>query len=474
MNNVSHVSFSPKGTYVVTWTGSDKAQGKPNLILWRTATGEVIHSWAMKRKQCWPMIQWCNDESVTSFMQQQGRVAFFLNNNFTEAPAHALAIGGMKQYWVSPSSQGFHIAAFVPVKGSTPGVMTVYKYPQFEKETIRKAFFADSIDLTWNSRGNAALLLTNQEVDSSNYYGKRALFFMNVTTKFDTRVTDEFIHDLQWNPNGNEFAVAYGAMPFTKVSLFDGAKCTKTADIEKVEARNKVLYDPHGRILCVGGFGSLNGDMDFWDLTKPELKKIGSVNAFSTCYHQWCPDSFHFLACVVSPRMKMDNAIKIYNYYGEKVYEEPVEELYQVEWKPYLRGTYPQKPIVIKATTTAAAAAAPAKYRHPHFTGKASVPGSNATAASGPTRFTPSGASRSGPVGGGPVGGGPVGNKAPKKPAGPLSEEDKKKRALEQKLQQIVVLKKKQASGATLDAQQLEKLKTEKSVREELAKLAGK
>lgn len=31
-----------------------------------------------------------------------------------------------------------------------------------------------------------------------------------------------------------------------------------------------------------------------------------------------------------SPRMKMDNGIKVFNYYGEKVYEETVDELYQV------------------------------------------------------------------------------------------------------------------------------------------------
>lgn len=111
-------------------------------------------------------------------------------------------------------------------------------------------------------------------------------------------------------------------------------KCDKTADlVNGEEARNKLLYDPYGRvsffhfplpntrqpkkqtfstfqpfqfletdlaqILCVGGFGSLNGDMDFWDLTKPDLKKVGKASAFSASYQEWCPDSRHFMACVV-------------------------------------------------------------------------------------------------------------------------------------------------------------------------------
>lgn len=84
----------------------------------------------------------------------------------------------------------------------------------------QQAFFADSIDLTWNSKGTAVLMLMNQDVDAQNYYGKRGLFFINITTNLDNRVTDEFVHDVQWNPNGTEFAVAYGSMPFTKVGLF--------------------------------------------------------------------------------------------------------------------------------------------------------------------------------------------------------------------------------------------------------------
>lgn len=101
-------------------------------------------------------------------------------------------------------------------------------------------------------------MLMNQDVDAQNYYGKRGLFFVNIATNIDSRVTDEFVHDVQWNPNGNEFVVAYGSMPFTKVSLFD-LKCNKTADIEKQEARNKLLYDPYGRVrLCLNRYSCLD------------------------------------------------------------------------------------------------------------------------------------------------------------------------------------------------------------------------
>ena len=37
--------------------------------------------------------------------------------------------------------------------------------------------------------------------------------------------------------------------------------------------RNTISWSPHGRFLCVSGFGNLAGEMDFYDTAK--MKKIG-------------------------------------------------------------------------------------------------------------------------------------------------------------------------------------------------------
>ena len=38
--------------------------------------------------------------------------------------------------------------------------------------------------------------------------------------------------------------------------------------------RNTISWSPHGRFLCVSGFGNLAGEMDFYDTAK--MKKIGN------------------------------------------------------------------------------------------------------------------------------------------------------------------------------------------------------
>ena len=42
-----------------------------------------------------------------------------------------------------------------------------------------------------------------------------------------------------------------------------------------VAHRNSVFWSPHGRFLCLGGFGNMSGGMDFWDRNK--LRMIGST-----------------------------------------------------------------------------------------------------------------------------------------------------------------------------------------------------
>ncbi len=44
--------------------------------------------------------------------------------------------------------------------------------------------------------------------------------------------------------------------------------------------RNTIAWAPHGRFLCLAGFGNLAGDMDFYDVIKQ--KKIGVASAHCT------------------------------------------------------------------------------------------------------------------------------------------------------------------------------------------------
>jgi len=418
---ITEVYLSPKGSYLVSWQNPDKDQSKENLKIWSVQSGKLIQGWKMRSQLTWPAtIQWTPDELIAGALLQVGKISFFTGERFA-TPVQVLQTAGLAKFSIAPqSSTPCRFAVFVAEKKKDmPGHVAIYSYPQLASPVTRKNFFADSIEFLWNSTGSALLLLATQDEDRTgkSYYGKKGLFLIHSDGSFDQRVTDEAVHDVKWNPNGKEFAVVYGDMPETKTSIFN-LKCVKSADLaESGEARNTLLYDASGRILFVGGFGSLSGNIDFWDLSDQHVKKVGRVNAFSTTYHEWCPDGQHVLAAVLSPRLRMDNGIKIYNYHGELVHEEKQEELWQVHWRPAPQGHFPLRPISPmksrpaqsvggSVSTASAQTQEPKKYRHPNFTG-ASVTYTPKPA--GPVRYSPSGAPVRNPVGGNPVGGNPVG-----------------------------------------------------------------
>eukprot|EP00656_Telonema_subtile_P013121 TRINITY_DN16657_c0_g1_i2.p2 TRINITY_DN16657_c0_g1~~TRINITY_DN16657_c0_g1_i2.p2 ORF type:complete len:351 (+),score=127.52 TRINITY_DN16657_c0_g1_i2:123-1175(+) len=176
------------------------------------------------------------------------------------------------------------------------------------------------------------------------------------------------VHDVKWSPSGSDFIVLYGFMP-GKCTLF-GEKCRPKFEFGNV-ALNTAHWSPHGRFLALGGFGSLNGDLEFWDMNKQ--KKIGACNARYAVDCEWSPDSRHFATAVTAPRRRTDFNFKIFSYHGLLEHEEATEEMYQMTWAPCVRGVYPDRaasPGRPGAVTNQSAAAPAAKYVPPSARGR--------------------------------------------------------------------------------------------------------
>lgn len=328
------------------------------------------------------------------------------------------------------------------------------------------------------------------------------------------------VHEWSWSPDGSKFVVIYGYMP-ARATLFD-AKCNKLAEFGKA-ARNTARWSPCSRLLALGGFGNLNGQIDIWGVSK--VLKVGSCQASCASSLDWSPDSAYLLAAVLSPKIRVDNGVTVFRYNGSVVGHLAVEKLYQAAWRP---GRLEDFALVrIRPAKTAASSSSGGGSP-----GLGSRGGAAAPAGGKPAIYQPP--SRRG-MGAGPVNalreedeesekpkkytapGQQGGNKearkkaAPELPVGFIAEsktakrnkqrrqrkkntgeeeseasqqqqdetqgavtaEDaaKKAKAIEKKLRQIAGLREKQAAGATLDADQLQKVAAEADLRDQLQKL---
>lgn len=208
--------------------------------------------------------------------------------------------------------------------------------PQFNAPVSQKTFFkGDKVQLKWNQLGTTLIVLAQTEVDKTgkSYYGETTLYVLSANGGFDSRITldkEGPIHDVSWSPNSKEFGVVYGYMP-AKTTIFNQrAVATHTFPLGP---RNTILFSPTGRFVLVAGFGNLAGQMDIYDLEK-DYKKICTIEGGNPSVCEWSPDSKYILTATTSPRLRVDNGVRLWHVGGGVMYNEDMTELYHVTWRP--------------------------------------------------------------------------------------------------------------------------------------------
>ena len=428
------------------------------------------------------------------------------------------------------------VALFVAEKKGAPASVKVHSLATLTSLSCQKTFYkADKIQIKWNEAGTALLFLTQTEVDKTgkSYYGESNLYMMHAAGQFDCRVTldkEGGIHDFAWSPNDREFAVTYGYMP-ARTTIFDSR--VKVVHDFGTHPRNFLAYNPQGRLLCIAGFGNLAGQVDIWD--RKTLKKVVTIDAPNTSHCEWSPDGRFLLCATLSPRLRVDNGVRIFHFTGGLMHVSSELELYQASWRPQAAALFPfggpleaapTASIAVAATPAAKPVAAGGAYRPPHargtltpsvfkredeggaaydpatngsaFAGSANgrtsptfasrgrrtIPGAASAEAAQPAEETQSRrkkkeANRKKQQGPEPVTPEPEPIRAPSpQPVVPviaeLSADDKKRRALMKKLTAIEQLKVKKLAGEKLELTQHKKLDSEAEIRKELAELEGK
>ncbi|KAG9192197.1 translation initiation factor eIF-2A [Alternaria panax] len=348
--NVYELGFSPLGTYIITWqrpSKDDDGNAVKNLRVWKTLSDEaeddgsraVIGEYVQKNQSGWNL-QYTSDEKYCARVVTN-EVQFFQSSDLRN-PWNKLRVEGVTDMMLAPG-KNHSVAVFVPERKGMPAAVKVFQVPQFTQPVSQKTFFkGDKVQLKWNDLGTSLIVLAQTEVDKSNksYYGETNMYILSANGTFDSRIQldkEGPIHDVSWSPNSKEFGVTYGYMP-AKTTIFNQrAVAQHSFDLGP---RNTILFSPHGRFVIVAGFGNLAGDMDIYDLEK-NFAKVCHVKTSNSTYCEWSPDGQHILTATTSPRLRVDNGIRIYHVSGGLMYNEDMAELYHVVWRPQPTSMHP-------------------------------------------------------------------------------------------------------------------------------------
>jgi translation initiation factor 2A len=343
---VNFVTFSPLGTHVLAWARSANSTAAPNLVVYKTVSGEKLAAFHQKtfNQDFWPTVQWSDDESFAARMVSN-TIQFFDGSNVGGGVASKLHLPGVTSFALSQGSAPSTVASFTAGKSGAPGRIAVFQHPAEGGEQIleRSTFRADAVTFKWSATGTALLALVSTNVDATgkSYYGESEVYFCDIAKKSIKRMElpqEGPTYDVAWSPSGNEFIIIYGFMP-ARATMFN-SKCEPLFDFG-TGARNTVSFSPHGRFVALAGFGSLAGTVQFWDKNKTTL--VGTAEIPCTTAHCWSPCSRYFLGATTFPRLRVDNGVRIVRFDGQLIHHHKVgsdQFLLQATFKPALRSAY--------------------------------------------------------------------------------------------------------------------------------------
>ncbi|KAL4767235.1 eukaryotic translation initiation factor eIF2A-domain-containing protein [Aspergillus nidulans var. acristatus] len=338
--NVFELGFSPLGTYLITWQRPSKdpnGDSVKNLKVWQVAeleSGEnrIVGQYVQKSQTGWN-IQYSADEKLCARVVTN-EVQFYQSDNLSKV-WNKLRVEGVADFALSPG-QNLSVAVFIPERKGQPAAVKVFLVPQFGAPVSQKTFFkGDKVQLKWNASGTSLIVLAQTEVDKTgkSYYGETTLYLLSSSGQFDSRVhldREGPIHDVSWSPTSKEFGVVYGTIP-AKTTIFNVRGVPKHSF--PLTPRNTILFSPHGRFVLVAGFGNLAGQMDIYDMEK-NYNKVTTVEAANSSVCAWSPDGQTILTATTSPRLRVDNGIRLWHVSGALLYNEDINELYDVFWRP--------------------------------------------------------------------------------------------------------------------------------------------
>jgi len=378
---VQFMVFSSKGSYILTWERAIKppqddanSSPPPNLKIWSSTTGQFLHGFQMRgcRRSQWPPIRWTHDERhafhlVTNEIHiYDGHV--FADHETENKYVDRIRCKGASTFSLPPtfyaSSPGqedkYVLSTFVPETKGKPARISLLRYPdklgngenpKSGQGLVSKSFYqAEECSVDWSPKGDSALILTQNSVDTSgaSYYGSTNLYLLLSESK--SSLTGEALSvplpgspsesgpvlDVAWMPNASKlaaFCVISGKMP-AMASLHNGSTAEPTFLFGNAH-RNTIVWSDHGRFVTLGGFGNLAGGMDFYDKNKlkpiPQFDPVtgadlGSTGNKASCAvgYGWSPSSRYFMVSTTTPRMNVDNGVRLYKYNGLEVRDESI------------------------------------------------------------------------------------------------------------------------------------------------------
>lgn len=339
--DIAVIDFSPKGTYLIAC--SKYIEGQSNLFI-INMKGEIVaqHIWKSGSKEGCENISWTNDELYMARREAMSAKSLHVYETKVSIQKEFDTITQDKitSFKFSPHGGDESKPYFLVVgsSGETCCLTKFYQMKTCDKEKFKNlSKGGQEITFVFAPNGHAVIVWCQYIVDKTgqSYYGNHDLRYVQLgggNKRSKVAVFDSQVHDVAWSPDSEDFIVISGKQP--AVCTIYSKNCVPTFEFGRMHV-NTIRYNPFSNLVLLGGFGGLVGEMQFWD--KDSLKLIGKNIAHCTIDCQWSPDGTQIMTAVLFPRVRVENEVKQFTYYGKKLQHRKINddnELYASCWRP--------------------------------------------------------------------------------------------------------------------------------------------
>lgn len=339
---ISSVAFSPKKTYLVAC--SKYVEGQSNLFILNSSK-EILASfvWKSSSKDGCRNVSWTNDEKYMARRESTSAKSLYIyevENSLSEELG-VVSQDKITSFAFAPHSGDEEKPYFLLVgaSGEPSSLTRFYQMPLVDKEKFKSlSKGGQEMDFIFAPNGHAVIIWTQHVVDNTgqSYYGKHDLRYVQLgggNKRSKVAVFDNQVSDVAWSPDSEDFIVISGKQP--AVCTLYTKNCIPAFEFGRIHM-NTIRYSPFSNLVLLGGFGNLVGNIQIWN--KDTLTLIGKNKAHCTVVCEWSPDGAQILTAVTHPRVRVDNEVKQFTYYGKKLYHRKIDNtnaLYQATWQPH-------------------------------------------------------------------------------------------------------------------------------------------
>ena len=311
-----------------------------NLLVFEASTGTKVaalfHRGGVSADE-WPALQWTGDEALACRMTSTGLA---LLHGSTLAPADAGSrVPAASRFWVSPGVPApgarASVVTFVPRTKSKPAAVSLWALPPAPAPIASRSLQSDTCRVEFNCAGTAVLVELSTATSASSYYGDSRLFLFTVDGRVSMAVPQAKegpIADFAWSPTDPlAFIVIAGRSPPAAQlhALPSGAPTFSFG----TGAFNTVRFQPQGRMVVLGGFGNMSGDLQVWDVAKTRAVSPIFNTPVATAF-AWGADGRTLLAATTRPRLMVDNGWRVWSYKGQLLQHVKMDALFDATWRP--------------------------------------------------------------------------------------------------------------------------------------------